>query len=298
MPSTQHDSHPATDGDKAAEGGHVTVRIPPLVECLHPRVWQIGGKNRIHPLHRDVVEQATLVTASPDWGYGTLKSVDQPLRVTFHERAGTFADFSRKAGRTVSGRGPHEQANFEEMEVDPVWVNLALEGAVISWEAGGTYTPDFIGLHVDDGVVTGEVKADMSYFVDRNYAPIVANAERTCAAVGITFKKVVGTKLHGQVVRRQNVRRAFIDRFTHVPPSGVDAVANLLAAHGTAPLGRVEEVVAPGRANARGVVHALLCARGLSFDLNLPVTADTIVGPAPVQRHSADIRALELSEAA
>lgn len=298
MPSPHDDSHPIIDTIPADTGGHVTIRIPPHVECLHPRVWRVGGQNRIHPLHRDVVEQATALVPTPAWGAGTLRSVDQPLRVTFHESAGTFAEFSRKAGRTVSGRGPHELANFEEMEVDPVWVDLNLEGAAISWAAGRSYTPDFIGLHVDDGVVAGEVKADASYFVDRKYALTIVNAERTCSALGIVFRKVVGTEMHARVVRRRNVRRAFIDRFTEVPPGGGDAVSDLLASHGPTALGCIEEVAAPGRADARAVVHALLCARRLSFDLNLPVTVDTVVGPAPVQRHAADIRALELSEAA
>lgn len=276
----------------------VTLVIPPAASLAPPRADRVGGVARIHP-HWSALSTGPAIASgpAPNWGPGVVTSFDAPLAVTFHRRSGSFSALSAKTRETMSGLGPHEQAMAEELDTDPLYTDFRLQGGRIVWNTG-TYTFDFLAHHVEDGLVAGEVKADPSYFHAPGYSVLMANAERTLNAVGISFRKVDGNSLYGNVVHRRNVRRAYCDRFTTVTDDQRTTVEEALAACGEIPLGHLHNLLGNDARVAQQLVHALLACRVLAYDLDLPVNAGTIVRAAPKADNSPDIRHLELSEAA
>lgn len=287
-----------TNSVAGTETGVVTLVIPPVATLAPARASRVGGVARVHP-HWNGLTSEPAIAAGPvaNWGPGVVTSFEPPLAITFHRRSGSFAGLSAKTGETMSGIGPHEQAQAEELEVDPVWSDFRLQGGVITW-TDGHYTFDFLAHHVVDGLVAGEVKADASWFLDPDYAVLMANAARTLAGVGIVFRKVHGGALHGNVVRRRNVRRAYCNRFTSVPDSRRQAVEAELADGREMRLGDVHRILGNDPRASQQLVDALMVNRVLTYDLDLPVHDDTVVRAAPPVGDHADIRNLELVEAA
>lgn len=302
MTTTQSttDQPPALDDvHLAAAGGFVTLVIPPAATLVPARARQVGGLARIHPYWSGVASTPDVTTAvSPNWGAGTVESVIPASSVTFHRRRGSFQALSVKTGRTISGIGPHELAQSEELEVDPYCVDFDLQGLNVWWKDGPSYTPDYHAHHAIKGLVAGEVKAHASYFADPQYAPIMTNAARTFPAVGIAFDKVDASALHANVVRRRNVRRAYGDRFTTFSPAQRDNVLAAIDRDGEVPLGRIHNILGNDPRVGQQIVHALLCRRLLAYNLDLPVTAVTTVRAAPRVSAHYDIRAIRETEPA
>lgn len=287
------------DRASSAEAFHLTLVVPPAATLAPQRVREVGGVSRIHPYWSGVSTVPDVTTGpAPAWGAGTVMSIAAASAVTFHRRSGSFQALSVKTGRTISGIGPHEMVQSEELEVDPIWVDFELQGLNVTWGDGPSYTPDFHGHHAGSGIVAGEVKAHRSYFENPEYAPIMSHAARTFPSVGIGFQKVDASLLHANVVRRSNVRRAYCDRFTEFSPAQSERVLDAIDSEGEVALGRIHNILGNDPRTSQQIVHALLCRRLLAYDLDLPVNAATTVRAAPRTEASYDIRAIHETEPA
>ncbi|MBX9860504.1 MAG: hypothetical protein K2Y20_13085 [Sphingomonas sp.] len=294
------EQHPALDDvHPSSSGGSITLVIPPAAALVPARARQVGGLARVHPYWSGIASTPDLTTgASPNWGAGTVKSVVPASSVTFHRRSGSFQALSVKTGRTISGIGPHELAQSEELEADPFCVDFDLQGLNICWKDGPSYTPDYHAHNAVRGLVAGEIKAHASYFADPEYATIMTNAARTLSSVGIAFDKIDASALHENVVRRRNVRRAYGDRFTGFSPRQRDDVLAAIDRDGEVPLGRIHNILGNDPRVGQQIVHAFLCRRVLAYDLDLPVTPVTTVRAAPRASADYDIRAIRETEPA
>ncbi|RZK03391.1 MAG: hypothetical protein EOO76_03070 [Novosphingobium sp.] len=275
----------------------LTVRVPHRLDCLPHRYGRVGGRTRIHPTFREMTDEvADPLSVLELYGAGVVKSVSPPMEVTFHKRVQTFCAFSLKARLMVSGTGPHEFMVFADREVDPDYHDVGLQTLNISWKRGNSYTLDNVAAHVTKGVVAAEVKASPSYFAEPGYLSLMANTDRTLGRVGISFERIDGTTMQRNRVRMVNVRAAYCDRFTVIGESEGKGVADALAGSGSIALARIEELLTNGVRPTRPVVHAMLCGRHLSYDLNAPLHRDTEVTSAPAIKKRVDIRSIALSE--
>ena len=99
--------------------------------------------------------------------------------------------------------------------------------------------------------------------------------------------------MRGSSRRQLNIGRAFGDRFTTISPKQRDAVLEAVEANGgTAPLSLLEEKVNPDQRVARAQVNAMLCARDISYPLDLRLDRDTPVTRPKVPTIIPDIRAM------
>lgn len=280
------------------ENPAIELTIPSAISCAPARASRIGGVARVHPYWSALATAPAVTEPAPNWGPGKVNSVDSRSAVTFHLTMGSFQGLSVKTGRMISGIGPYEQAEAEELEADPETVIYDLQGLQTAWDGGPTYLCDYHALHVTKGVVAGEVKADRSYFLEPSYAEIMVNAKRTFAAVDITFEEKDGTSMFRNQIRRMNVRRAYCDRFHDASPEQTDRVRELVSADGGTTLGRIHSILANDPRTAQQLVHGLLCRRVLGYDLNLPTRSDTLVYAPAKPALWVDIRNIQRSEAA
>lgn len=274
------------------------LTVPSAISCAPARASRIGGVARVHPYWSALTTAPAVTEPAPNWGPGEVTSVSKRSAVTFHRTMGSFQALSVKTGRMISGLGPYEQVQSEELEVSPEWVTYDLQGLETSWKAGGNYLCDYHGLHVTKGVTAGEVKADRSYFLDTSYAEIMTNAKRTFTAVDIAFEETDGTSMFRNQIRRMNVRRAYCDRFHEASPEQTNRVRELVSADGGTTLGRIHSILANDSRTAQQLVHGLLCRRVLAYDLDLPISTDTLVHAPAKPALWVDIRDIQRTEAA
>ncbi|MBC3941182.1 hypothetical protein [Sphingomonas albertensis] len=295
MDAMMNPPYPNADPDETPV---IELTIPSAISCAPARASRIGGVARVHPYWSALATAPAVTDPAPNWGPGEVTSVDTRSAVTFHRTTGSFQALSVKTGRMISGIGPYEQAQSEELEADPETVAYDLQGLKTAWVGGPSYLSDFHALHVTKGVVAGEVKADRSYFLEQSYAEIMANAKRTFAAVDITFEEKDGTSMFLNQVRRLNVRRAYCDRFHEASPAQTDRVRELVSADGGTTLGRIHSILANDPRTAQQLVHGLLCRRVLGYDLNTPTRSDTLVYAPAKPALWVDIRDIQRTEAA
>lgn len=294
--ATDFEEQDATDRI-ADDDGAILLQIPTSRQCAPTRSFIVGGVSRIRPGWSAVAEAGIGAAEASHWQGGSVRSVTRPSAVTFHRRSGSFQTISARTGRTVSGIGPYELANFEELEVDPVWIDFDLQGLEYTLGDGSTYLSDFHGRHATLGIVAGEVKSHPSYLTDPAYAPTMAAARTISHAVDITFHEITGSQLfgHARAERRFNVRRAFDDRFTTYRPHQENAVRDLLARSGEVAFSNVWSLLSNDPNVARQIANAMMCRRILKYDLDLPVRGDTVV-TAPLEAEAGiDIRSIELN---
>ena len=272
--------------------GTVNIAIPPAIECRPARANQIGGRYRVHPSWTPWAVGAGQSDAEVQWGAARIHSVDAPMAVTFHQVAGTFAGLSTKMGCVMSGMGPHEHAKWKDLETNPSIAAYLLQGVRATWD-DHFYTADYVAHDATLGIVAGEVKADRSYFLDADYGVTMRHADEAFRNADIEFRKETGPQIRGSQTKRRNVDRAFRDRFTGFDQKQEAQVQNRLAKKETA-LGELEELLRADSRVARTVIHAMLCKRVLAFDLNLPVTPDTLVSVPPAPINYIDIRAIDI----
>lgn len=275
-----------------------TVSIPDPRDCVPARTKGVGGRNKVHPLYGSSLVDASPITSSATtpWTTITLESVEPECAVTFNKRQSSFAGLSVKTGRMMSGLGPHEHATWRELEANPRWVDFDLQRVRTSWSddhGGHSYTGDWVAVDEGGLVHAGEMKASASYYADPAYHILMEEAASAYARVGITFRRDTGDGVRGGQRRQLNVGRAFGDRFTSVPDGCREAVLETLdAGGGTAPLGKVEEVAhADGRV-ARSMVNAMMCARHVSYPLDVRLGRDTPVTRPNTPATITDIRAM------
>jgi hypothetical protein len=275
------------------------IQIPDPLTCLPERTHFVPGRNHSHPSHSSLVVDPPMARSitDQDWGAGAVvRSVEPKCSVTFHKRQATFAGFSVKSGRMISGTGPHELAAFKRLETDHTTVDYDFENLEITWHSAGkefSYTPDYTRVTDIGSVETAEIKADASHFMPEDYHLKLEAGGNALAEVKIEFRLITGRELRGDPRFQFNVSRAFGDRFTLVAPSLRDAVANQLAkANGPVGLGAIEEVLDKDPHVARARAHSLLCKRDIAFELTGVITRDT---PVSLPRHPElipDIRAI------
>lgn len=275
------------------------VTIPEPRSCLPERSRFVPGRNHSHPSHASVIVDPSFIRSITDQSWGAsavVKSVEPKCEVTFHKRQPTFAGFSVKNGRMISGTGPHELAAFKRLETDHTTVEFDFQNLEISCQIGGkecSYTPDFLRAADSGCVVATEIKADASHFLPEDYHLKLEAAATALANVGIEFRRVTGTELRGDARFEVNVSRAFGDRFTLVAGSLCDEIANRLAtATGPIGLGAVEEILDTDPHVARAKAHALLCRREIAFDLNGTIGRDTPVSLPNHPQFMPNIRAI------
>ena len=274
-----------------------TVTVPDPRNCAPARAAGVGGRNKNHPIYGGSLIDAAPITRSTAaaWTSITLASVEPECAVTFNKRQSSFAGYSTKTARMMSGLGPHELAVWRELEANPRWVDFDLQRIRTTWTGpigSHSYLGDYIAIDQDGLVHAGEMKASASYYADPAYHHLMEDATGAYARVGITFRHT-GDGMRGTPRRQLNVGRAFGDRFTTVPPKQRELVLEAIAANaGTAPLGLVEEKVNTDHRLARALVNAMLCARDISYPLDLRLDRDTPVTRPKAPTIIPDIRAM------
>lgn len=275
------------------------ITIPDPLACLPERSRFAPGRNHSHPSHASLIVDPPLARPITDqcWGGGAVVcSVEAKCAVTFHKKQPTFAGFSVKNGRMISGTGPHELAAFKRLETDHTTVAFDFEILEITWPSDGKerlYTPDYTRVTDIGRVETAEIKADFSHFMPEEYHLELEEASKALARVDIEFRRVTGSELRGDPRFQYNVSRAFGDRFTFVAPSIRDVVENQLAkTNGPVGLGAIEELLDADSRVARAKAHALLCHRVIAFELNDALTIDTPVTLPTHPKFIPDIRVI------
>lgn len=278
-------------------GFHITVPDP--LSCLPDRARFAPGRNHSHPMYASIIVDARPPRPITDQASGVgavVRSVEPECAVTFHKRQPTFAGFSVKNGRMISGTGPHELAAFKRLETDHTTVEYDFQNLEITCEFEGaisTYTPDFTRVTDTGRLVAVEVKADASHFVPHIYHNKLERAASGLAEIGIEFRRTTGSELRGEARFQFNVSRAFGDRFTFVAPSLLDAVLNRLAKNRyPVSLGAIEEILDTDKRIARAKVHALLCQREIAFELTGVITPETPISLPRRPNFIPDIRTI------
>lgn len=276
-----------------------TITVPDPFDCQPARARTTGGVNRQHPCWSPLTTQQPSIADDADWQLSGIQSKPDSSKVTFHSRRATFSFLSHKSGRTQTGESHYEFQNAQEKEVDPNVVDYQLQGIEMHWDVAGSvkrYTPDAVALDAQGMITVEEVKATPSYFADPEYRSIMTAAQTSLARIGIAFRKVTGSEMERARRRRHNVERAFMDRSTAFGAKHVAAVEELFASNPEQPMGRLKERLAMEPRIASMVVNAMMCARHLTYDLNLRIGADTlVVAPTAPATGMRDIRALSLS---
>lgn len=285
------------------------VNVPDPLACMPTAQRRFGGRAHEHPVYAGPIAFPAPVTGVDDITFrkATVESRPNAQFVLFHGKQSSFSSFSPKTGRLVSGLGPHEHAWRKELEVDPRWVDFEMQGLNVhlrtesdqdddgDHDARG-YRADWIGVDWDGAVHAGEIKADLSYYWAPDYAAKLTAVEDAVGKIEIHFHRVTGKAMRANSRRMLNIDRAYGDAFTTVTLDHADSINNsLLSERGPVPLRRIEEAIGGTPSGARAIVHAALCRRMLSYDLDGIVNSDTPVEAVRTPGVITDIRSIDAS---
>lgn len=283
------------------------VTVPDPLACMPAAQRRFGGRAHEHPVYAGPIASPAPITGSSDITFrkATVESRPNAQFVSFHGTQSSFSSFSPKTGRLVSGLGPHEHAWRKELDVDPRWVDFEMQGLNVHLGADGDhdndddddargYRADWIAVDWDGVVHAGEIKADLSYFWDPDYAAKLTAVEGALGKIAINFHRVTGKAMRANSRRVLNIDRAYGDAFTTVTLAQADAINSALSnERNPVPLGRVEEAIGGTPASARAIVHAALCRRMLNYDLDGIVNRDTPVEAVRTPDVIIDIRSID-----
>lgn len=280
---------PRHDLTRSTLGG----RIPTHREC---RPWRPRPAPRWYPRSRKTEEGnrhsmkgrvRTEFTAAPDLG-------QTRTNFSFNNHGTTTADFCDKAGRQHYGEGPHE-ANWRRwLRVNPyctdvqfqpikaVFIDEHGQERVAYWDVG----VELLGSQL----VFGEIKADRSFFDMPKVAVVVRLSVSALRDEGIAFARLHGTDFDDITIETIkgvfDRRRSTFDRPSHAR-SVIDAIDE---AGGCIELGDAAAILGGHYTEAEAQLCAMMCARLIAIDLDLPLTGTTLVRRAPATNGEGALR--------
>lgn len=283
------------------------VTVPDPLACMPAAQRRFGGRAHEHPVYAGPIASPPPITGLSGITFrkATVESRPNTQFVMFHGKQSSFSSFSPKTGRLVSGLGPHEHAWRKELDVDPFWVDFEMQGLTVHLGTDGDqddnddddargYRADWIGVDWNGVVHAGEIKADLSYFWDPDYAAKLSAVEDALSKIEIVFHRATGKAMRANCRRMLNIDQAYGDAFTTVTLAQAEAINEcLLSERGPVLLGHLEEAIGGTQSGARAIVHAALCRRMLSYDLDGFVNGDTPVDTVRTPDVIVDIRSID-----
>ncbi len=289
----------STTNELGCNVGFVPLSIPDYLDCLPARARSQNGTHHLHPYWSATTSEAAVVTACDltAWRVIRISSMNPYHHVTHRRMQSTFSFLSRKTGYTQTGESFWELLRGMELEIDPCVTNFQLGGLRMYWTTPHGlrhYTPDTVLTTTTGQIFAEEVKASASYYHEPEYRSLMNRAEQGLGAVGIGFNRLDADQLRENRRRCYNIAKAFDDRFAAFGPPHHDAVQNALAKtnQGVA-IGELAEAMGLHWGSAMQVINAMMCERVVSYDLNRPVSQETMVRqPTKVAKVTPDIRAI------
>ena len=294
--------------DTAQVGGHAAEKRPSFhlkvtdpLACEPPARRKFGGRGHIHPRFTSLVIEGSPLTSgttTATWGAARIRSTPNEQCVTFHLTQSSHSSFCPKTRRLNSGLGPHERSWAMEMAVDPLWVDFEPQGVTVALgddpeKPDNSYRADWIGVDWNGVVHAGENKAHFSHYLDPDYSAKLTAAGLALGAISVEFRRDTGDVRRRNVRRILNVANAYGDAFTLVGEHHIAAIDDAMAkGGGTTTVGTIENAIGGATPAARSVVHAALCRRLISYDLDSRLDGDSVVVVPPTPPFITDIRSI------
>lgn len=228
---------------------------------------------------------ATKMTAAPDLG-------QTRVNFSYDNYGSTTADFCDKSKRQYFGEGPHEDAwkrwlsvntNVTDFQFQPLKADFLDDRGdkrTVFWDVA----IELLGT----AVIIGEIKADRRFF---DIPKVDASLRLSVAALrdeNIFFVRLLGTDFDD--ITRDTIKAVFDRRRTRYEPHlELRLVCEALEA-GTLTLGAAAGLMKIPYPEAEAKLCAMMCHRRLAIDLELPLTPDTVLRPAPAAHGEGALR--------
>lgn len=197
----------------------------------------------------------------------------------------TSADFLDKSGRQHFSEGPHEDSWKRWLTVNPCCTDVQFQPVKADFEDqhGNRRTAYWdVGIELLGSILLfGEIKADRSFFATEDMDAVVRISVAALREENIAFVRLHGSDF--DPISAETIKSVF-DRRRTAFDNEADVVPlkdTIDASGGSIELADACSILGGHEAEAEAKLCAMMCARHISIDLDLPLTGGTLIRRAP-----------------